>query len=40
MIHYNRFTDGVIYLLVMYAKGVKDSIPAKTLNVIREAIDG
>jgi hypothetical protein len=32
-------TDGVIYLLVMYAQGVKDSIPAKTLNVIREAID-
>ena len=31
MIHYNRLTDGVIYLLVIYAKGVKDSIPAKTL---------
>jgi len=25
---------------VMYAKGVKDSIPAKTLNTIRETIDG
>ena len=40
VIHYNRLTDGVIYLLVMYAKGVKDSIPAKTLNTIRETIDG
>jgi hypothetical protein len=30
----------VIYLLVMYAKGVKDSIPAKTLNAIRETING
>lgn len=40
VLHYNRLTDGVIYLLVMYAKGVKDSIPAKTLNMIREAIDG
>ncbi|MGC2462157.1 MAG: transcriptional regulator [Steroidobacteraceae bacterium] len=40
VIHYNRLTDGVIYLLVMYAKGVKDSIPAKTLNTIRETING
>jgi hypothetical protein len=36
----NRLKDGVIYLLIMYAKGVKDSIPAKTLNTIRETING
>jgi hypothetical protein len=40
VIHYNRLKDGVIYLLSMYANGVKDSIPAKTLNAIRETIDG
>src|SRR6266851_5998305 len=40
VLHYNRLTDGVIYLLVMYAKGVKDSISAKTLNTIRETING
>jgi len=40
VIHFNRLTDGVIYSLVMYAKGVKDSIPAKTRNTIRETIDG
>ena len=39
-IDYNRLKDGVIYLLIMYAKGVKDSIPAKTLNMIRETING
>jgi len=33
-------TTGVIYLLIIYAKGVKDSIPAKTLNAIRETING
>jgi hypothetical protein len=40
VIHYNRLADGVIYLLLMYAKGVRDSIPAKTLNLIRETLDG
>lgn len=40
VIHYNRLADGVIYLLTIYAKGVRDSIPAKTLNQIRETLDG
>lgn len=39
VIHYNRLNDDVIYLLIMYAKGVKDSIPAHTLNAIRETIN-
>jgi hypothetical protein len=40
VIYFNRLANGVIYLLVMYAKGVKDSIPAKTLNSIRETVTG
>jgi hypothetical protein len=40
VIYFNRLANGVIYLLVMYAKGVKDSIPAKTLNAIRETVNG
>lgn len=39
VIHYNRLADGVIYLLLIYAKNVRDGIPAKTLAVIRETID-
>lgn len=39
VIHYNRLADGVIYLLLIYAKNVRDDIPAKTLAVIRETID-
>ena len=31
VIHYNRLANGSIYLLQIYAKGVKDSMPAKTL---------
>lgn len=40
VIHYNQLADGVIYLLTIYAKGAQDSIPAKTLNKIRETIHG
>jgi hypothetical protein len=39
VIHYNRLADGVIYLLLIYAKNARDDIPAKTLKLIRETID-
>lgn len=40
VIHYNRLADGVIYLLLIYAKNVHDDIDAKTLNKVRRTIDG
>lgn len=40
VIHYNRLADGVIYLLLIYAKSVRDDIDSKTLDRIREALDG
>jgi hypothetical protein len=40
VIHYNRLADGVIYLLLIYSKGVRDAIPGKVLKQIRETIDG
>lgn len=40
VIHYNRLTDGVIYLLLIYAKGVRDDIDAGTLDRIRRTLDG
>lgn len=39
VIHYNRLADGVIYLLLIYAKSVRDTIPAKVLKQIPETID-
>ena len=39
VIHYNRLPDGVIYLLLIYAKGVQDTIPPKVLKQIKETID-
>lgn len=40
VIHYNRLADGVIYLLLIYAKNVRDDIDAKTLSKVRRTIDG
>ena len=39
VIHFNRLPDGVIYLLLIYSKGVRDSVPAHVLKQIREAIN-
>lgn len=39
MIHYNRLGNGVIWLLVIYAKAVRGSIPVHVLKAIEEAID-
>src|SRR5262249_11537434 len=38
VIHYNRLAEGVIYLLLIYAKGVRDDVDAKTLDKVRKAI--
>jgi mRNA-degrading endonuclease RelE of RelBE toxin-antitoxin system len=40
VIYYNRIADEVIYLLLIYAKGVRDDIGAKTLDRIRRTLDG
>jgi hypothetical protein len=40
VIHYNRLANGVIYLLLIYAKGTLDSIPGRVLLQIRETLDG
>ena len=40
VIHYNRLTDGVIYLLLIYAKAAQDTIQPKVLKRIQEAING
>jgi mRNA-degrading endonuclease RelE of RelBE toxin-antitoxin system len=40
VIYYNRLEDESIYLLLIYAKGVRDDIDAKTLNRIRRTLDG
>jgi hypothetical protein len=40
VIHYDRLADGTIYLLLIYAKGVRDDIDAATLDRIRRTLDG
>jgi hypothetical protein len=39
VIHYNRLTDGSIYLLLIYAKGAQDSISPHVLIKIKEALN-
>lgn len=38
VIHYNQLDNGVIYLLVIYTKAERGSIPAHILKVIREML--
>lgn len=38
VIYYNRLDDGVIWLLVAYAKAERGNIPAKILKQIKEAL--
>jgi hypothetical protein len=35
-----RVAEGVIYLLLIYAKGVRDDVDAKTLDKVRKTIHG
>ena len=39
VIYYNRLANGVIYLLVVYTKAVRGSIPAYILKAIKEELD-
>jgi len=39
VIHYNQLADGRIYLLLIYAKNVKDNVPAHVLLKIKEALN-
>ncbi|WP_345796949.1 transcriptional regulator [Castellaniella sp. MT123] len=39
VIYYNRLENGVIYLLVIYAKSVRGSIPAYLLRAIKEELE-
>lgn len=38
VIYFNRLENGVIYLMVIYAKTVRGSIPAHLLKAIKETI--
>jgi hypothetical protein len=40
VICYNRLAEGAIYLLLIYAKGVRDDINVKMLDGIRRTLDG
>ncbi len=39
-IYFNRLSEGRIWLLTMYAKNVREDIPANVLKKLREKIDG
>ena len=39
VIYFTRFASGEIWLLVVYAKSVRGSIPASILEAIREAVE-
>jgi hypothetical protein len=39
VIYFNRLENGVIWLLVIYAKAVRSNIPAHLLRTIKEEID-
>lgn len=39
VIYFNRLANGEIWLLTIYAKGYKSTIPAHELKLIKEAID-
>ena len=39
IIYYNRLANGEIWLLTIYAKGDRSTIPAHELKLIKETID-
>lgn len=39
VIYFNRLENGVIWLLVIYAKAVQENIPAHFLKAIKEELD-
>ena len=40
VIYFNRLENGVIYLMVIYAKAMRGNIPAHLLKAIKETING
>ena len=39
VIYYNVLSDGLIWLLLIYGKGVRENVPAHLLKAIKEEID-
>ena len=39
VIYFNRLENGVIYLMVIYAKAVRGNIPAHLLKAIKDGIE-
>ena len=40
VIYFNRLENGLIYLMVIYAKAMRGNIPAHILKAVKETIDG
>ncbi len=39
VVYYNRLANGEVWLLTIYGKGERSSIPAHELKIIKEAIE-
>lgn len=39
VIYFNRLQDGVIWLLVIYAKALRENIPAHLLNAVKKELE-
>lgn len=39
VVYYNRFADGRIWLLLIYAKSARENLPPHVLNAAREMLD-
>ncbi len=39
VVYFNRFASGEIWLLLMYAKSVRDNIPADILRALKQEIE-
>lgn len=39
VIYFNRLENGLIWLLVIYAKAVRENIPAHLLKAVKEELD-
>jgi hypothetical protein len=39
VIHFNRLSNGVIYLLLIYGKGAVDNVDGRILKQIRDTVE-
>lgn len=39
MIYFNRLNEGMLWLLLIYGKSVRDNIPTHVLRAIRDELD-